>query len=229
VKYTPSNTDGSKIREWAGTLKIAQGDLPPTLVERLSTLFQITETLLPARSIPFPDGTSKTAGRPSLIRIIVQDQSPDIEAHTGEPSHLNLAARILRTAYTLDGQRIIADVFASIEAECWKDLAARMGETLSERHQLQVFISYRRRPDIEQFSETVALRIEREGTRARFDKWDMVAGDSLVGKVEEAFTESKACLIILSKDFRAGRWATTEMQTAITKRVNEGYRRQMQR
>ena len=43
-------------------------------------------------------------------------------------------------------------------------------------------------------------------------------------EIEEAFAASRACLIILSAEFTTGKWATTEMHTAITKRVNEGYR-----
>ena len=95
---------------------------------------------------------------------------------------------------------------------------------MAENNSLQVFISYRKRENVEQFAEAVARRIEQEGIRARFDKWDMVAGDSLAGRIEEAFATSRGCLIILSADFIAGSWATTEMHTAITKRVNEGYR-----
>lgn len=123
----------------------------------------------------------------------------------------------------MDQHRLWSDIMASVEAECWKDLRGRLGVE-PEPAGLQLFISYRKRPDIEQFAEVLASRIEQDGIRARFDKWDIRLGDSLPGKIAEAFAASTACIVILSSDFHEGAWATTEMNTAITKAVNEGYR-----
>ena len=199
--------------------------LPLPLADKLALFFQLTAQLLPARPVPFPDGARVSAGRPPLTRFSVHSHAPHkVSAYTGEPRHLHCARKILRDQYSPDGQRLFADIIGSIEARCWKHLASRMGTETSESNLLQVFISYRKRQDIAHFAEAVACRLEQEGIRPRFDKWDMVAGDSLAGKIEEAFAASRACLVVLSSEFTAGRWATTEMHTAVTKRVNEGYR-----
>ena len=154
----------------------------------------------------------------------MRDQSPNqVEAYIGPSNHITHARSVVRSELSPDGQRLLSDILVSIEAECWKDLTVRMGAEIPDPDGIQVFISYRERPDIEQFAEAVALRLETESIRARFDKWDMLAGDSLTGKIDEAFAASRACIIVLSSDFTAGRWATTEMNTAITKRVDEGY------
>jgi TIR domain len=225
VRYTPVGADGIKIEEWAGTLSAPLTSLSPTLFDKVALFFDLTARLLPDRPIPFPDGTTVSAGRPTLTRFSISEQSPDqVSAYTGPPTQLNRALIKCRNEYSLDGQRLLTDVLVSIEAECWKHLESRVGKPMSEPNLLQVFISYRKRPNIEQFAEAIAVRLEQEGIRPRFDKWDMVAGDSLAGKIEEAFAASRACLIILSAEFTVGRWATTEMRTAITKRVSDGFR-----
>ena len=225
VTYTPVTNDGTPIEEWSGSMRASFSDLAPSLADKLSVFFELTAQLLPTRPIPLPDGREITPGRPLLRRFIIPRNAPDtIHAFTGEGSHLHRAGTLKCDQYSLDGQRLLSDVLVSIETECWKHLSARVGTNIAEPNTMQVFVSYRKRPEIEQFSEAVALRLEQEGVRVRFDKWDMVAGDSLPGKIEEAFAASRACLIILSADYTTGRWATAEMNTAITKRVNENYR-----
>lgn len=225
VSYTPVTAEGIKIEEWAGTLNAPLKSLPLPLADRLALFFGLTARQLPDRPVPFPDGATVVGGRPPLTRFAFWTHYPDqVEAYTGAPSHLHRAGTIRRNTYSLDGQRLFADILASIEAECWKHLASRMGTKMNDSNLIEVFISYRKPPDIEQFAEAIAFRLEQERIRPRFDKWDMAAGDSLAGKIEEAFTASRACLIILSAEFSAGKWARAEMNTAITKRVNEGYR-----
>lgn len=202
VSYTPISADGTRIDEWAGTNSIPTRDLPQPLAERLALFFDLTAQKLPARPIDFPQGKSVNAGRPPLTRFILRYDQPDhVQAYTGPPNHLRHAASVPRNAFSQDAQRLLRDILVSVEAECWKHLASSTGTQMAENNSLQVFISYRKREDVEQFAEAVAHRIEQEGIRARFDKWDMVAGDSLAGRIEEAFSTSRGCLIILSADF----------------------------
>jgi hypothetical protein len=225
VTYTPVTPEGVEIEEWAGALRAPMESLPLPLADKLAMFFQLTDQLLPDRPVPFPDGATISAGHPPLTRFSCSEHAPDeVVAFNGEPSHQRRACTIRRNEYSADAQRLFVDIVGSIEAECWKHLASRTGTRMSESNLLQVFISYRKREDIGHFAEAVSCRLEQEGIRPRFDKWDMVAGDSLAGKIEEAFAASRACLILLSREFTEGKWATLEMHTAVTKRVNEGYR-----
>ena len=91
-----------------------------------------------------------------------------------------------------------------------------------KREKMQVFISYR--AGHEKFAEALAQRLGQEGFVPWLDKWEIRAGDSVPGKIEEAFRDSMAFIPIITADYEEGKWATDELMTAITKRLEEGYR-----
>ena len=229
VRYTPIDAAGRELQEWLAVLHLGTEEIPQALRSRLTALFSVLETRLPRRPVEFPDGPRLSAPPPPLGRVLVTRTPPNhvmlyTGAHSGSSYRVDLAATIPVSALTPGGRALLTDVLTSIEAECWKDLSARMGAPPSDRSGLQVFISYRKRPDVQAFAESVAQRLAQEGVRPRFDEWDMLAGDSLPGKIAEAFEQSQACIIILSRDFKEGAWATREMETAITKGVADSYR-----
>jgi hypothetical protein len=179
---------------------------------------------LPERPITFPDGTIRAVGRPSPTGFVIWESCLYcVDLYIRSANNESIGGRVDVTHVSPDVRRLFNDVIASIEAECWKDVARRTGEELVD-DRIKVFISYRRRSDIENFAESLAARLEQERLTTFFDKWDVVAGDSLPGKIEEAFETSRACIIVLSKDYKSGQWATQEMRTAISKRVTQGYR-----
>jgi hypothetical protein len=222
ARYAPWEADGVRIDEWTGRLHLPPAEMPIPLRRKMKTLSQVLTALIPSRSVTFPDGTRSEPARPHLQRIILSNSPEIFELLTGDTRASHRAYRNTPDTLTMDQHRLWSDIMASLEAECWKDLRIKLNVSEPVGH--QVFISYRKRPDIEQFAEALATRIEQEGIRARFDKWDIVPGDSLPGKLAEAFEATQGCILILSSDFEEGKWAKSELHTAISKRVDEGYR-----
>lgn len=68
------------------------------------------------------------------------------------------------------------------------------------------------------------MRLHQEGLRPWLDKWEVAAGDSLPGKIDEALERSLAFVPILTGDYREGKWATEELESALAKRATEEYR-----
>ncbi len=85
-----------------------------------------------------------------------------------------------------------------------------------------MFISYR--TPHAQFAESLATRLGQEGFVPWFDKWDVMAGDSLPGKIEEGLRTSVAFIPIITVDYQEGRWATEELESAIARRIDTDYR-----
>lgn len=85
-----------------------------------------------------------------------------------------------------------------------------------------MFIGYRR--GHEKFAEALARRLGQEGMVPWFDKWDILAGDSVPGKIEEGLRESMAFIPIITADYQQGRWATDELHAAIVKRLEQDYK-----
>ena len=118
-------------------------------------------------------------------------------------------------------QRLLSSVVASCERLAWEDLR-RKASLLQPVAPREILISYRATK--EDFAEALARRLGQEGIVPFFDRWDVKAGDSIPEKIEEAFARSMACIVVLSEDFKEGQWATAELETAITKHIQEGYK-----
>jgi hypothetical protein len=119
-------------------------------------------------------------------------------------------------------ERLLDSVNASIDRMAWEDLRARLRVGKPDTRQPQVFISYRAGHD--NFAEALAKRLGQEGIVPWFDKWEILAGDSIPGKIEEGLRDSIAFIPVITADYQEGKWATDELQSAITKRIEEGYR-----
>lgn len=117
-------------------------------------------------------------------------------------------------------QRLLNSIGTSIRALAWQHLRESLGMARAS-NRLKVFISYR--SGHERLAEAIAVRLGREGLDPWFDKWEVLAGDSLPGSIERGFAESVAFIALITSDYREGRWATEEMEIAITRRVEEAY------
>jgi len=126
----------------------------------------------------------------------------------------------LRVELSSAHRRLLDSLLVTLERKSWDHLRENAGAAPKAR--LQVFISYRSGHDT--FAEALAERLGKEGVLPWFDKWDILAGDSVPGKIEEAFRDSQAFIPILTADYQDGKWATDELMTAITKRLEQGYR-----
>jgi len=85
----------------------------------------------------------------------------------------------------------------------------------------KVFISYKKQSKSENIAEKIAHKLSQKGIEVWFDKWEITAGDSIPGKIEEGFTNIDACIIFINREYSMSAWCTKEMNTAITKGINE--------
>jgi hypothetical protein len=223
IRYTLIDPRGQTVPEWSGSAHQPVSGIPERTASQLASLFGVIGNLLPVREVHLPEGTIVSGRRPSLYRILINSPG-GVDSFLGPPPALSAGPSVGPSSMTPNGMRLLNDVRASLEAEAWKHLRQRLEVDPPTQSSVGVFVSYRARPDIEQFAEAVALRLQAEGLYPFFDKWDVMAGDSLTGQLQDAFAKSQSCILILSRDYRQGKWATQEMLTALTKRVTEGYR-----
>jgi hypothetical protein len=79
----------------------------------------------------------------------------------------------------------------------------------------RALISYRR-GDSDDVADWLARQLRSHGIEVWWDRWNLIAGDSLSGKIEEAFRSTDACLILLSPAYLEGTWSVKEMRTALS-------------
>jgi hypothetical protein len=86
----------------------------------------------------------------------------------------------------------------------------------------RVFVSHASE-DKERFVNDFAARLRENGVDAWLDKWEMLPGDSLVGKIfEEGLKEAQAVIVVLSRTSVEKPWVREELNAAFVKRVNTG-------
>ena len=84
----------------------------------------------------------------------------------------------------------------------------------------KVFLSHAS-DDKERFVLNFATKLRGEGIDVWLDKWEMLAGDSLVEKIfEEGIKESKTFVIVLSKNSVNKTWVKEELNAGIVKRID---------
>jgi hypothetical protein len=88
--------------------------------------------------------------------------------------------------------------------------AAELGSSPRSR----ALISYRR-GDSDDVADWLARGLRSHGIEVWWDRWNLIAGDSLSGKIEEAFRSTDACVILLSPAYLEGTWSVKEMRTAV--------------
>jgi hypothetical protein len=133
--------------------------------------------------------------------------------------------RVLQSTQITEGQkRLIDSILSSAKQFAWDDLRKKYNVPIKRQdgRRATVFISYRSTKH--EFATLLATRLGKEGVVPWFDKWEVLAGDSVPGKLEEGLTESVAMIAILSSDYPKGKWCTEELQAAISKRVETKYR-----
>jgi hypothetical protein len=213
--YTPT-TARADVARLRGDLSIQLDELEENLRNRMTRLFSAMQEFVGVTDYEIDGKTVAVAPEITSGRLYPDEQLLDVFFETGRE-------RSRFDALTEAQQRLLSSILSSLAALCWKDLHRRVGlSTARDRQRPQVFISYRH--EHEKFSEALANRLGQEGMVPWFDKWDARAGDSLPGKIEEAFANSIAFIPVLTGDYQEGAWATEELRTAITKRIEEGFR-----
>lgn len=236
ARYKPVDAQGLRVDEWGGGWVLPPGTGDPSgqgLLSRAGKLFRLILPLIPVQVIPAPGGDIRPQVK--VVRMKYSDDEPDklsgqrtyghVEvSETGSviSEHQIVGFEIPRSALPIDGQRLLDDILASIESRSWSDLRQRTtGPGIPDRR-IGVLISYSHHSS--EAAEALARRLGVEGLVPWFDKWDIRAGDSLPGKIEEGFSTTDACLILWNSAYPEGKWCTEEMETAIHKRVETGYK-----
>jgi hypothetical protein len=116
---------------------------------------------------------------------------------------------------SIDRARLGEDVNAQLEALrttadrlAWVDLRRLAGDKPVARpgEPIGVFISYRATRSAS--AEKLANRLVEEGLSPWYDRWEIAAGDSIPGKIEEGFERSVAFIPMFTADYTQGRWCT---------------------
>jgi len=115
-------------------------------------------------------------------------------------------------------QRLLDSIVTSLDSFAWRHIRQRF-QVAPPSPRARVFISYRK--GHEAFTAALATRLGREGFQPWFDEWEMRAGDSLPGKIEKGFASSVAFIVVMTKDYVEGKWATEELEAAIHRRVEQ--------
>jgi nucleotide-binding universal stress UspA family protein len=142
------------------------------------------------------------------------------------------AGHVIGTALSWDSlsrseQLLVSNVASWVKKQAWEHLTKKVreasGEPVVSSRSYKVFVSYKKKSRAEEIAETIAERLSEQGINVWFDKWEVKAGDSIPGKIEEGFKESDACIIFLSHEYGGSNWCKKEMRTALVKAIEENF------
>jgi len=213
-QYTPV-AEGQTLDDFAGGFQVEwrhHGDL----VTRVSGLVQAIESGLGQEQLEIAGGIVDIPLRASELDVDVGKARLTVGLVVGGSVHIPF--RDLTPAQ----RRLLHSINGTIDRIAWEDFRQRLGVAAPLPKRLEVFISYR--AGHEKFAEALANRLGREGIVPWFDKWEILAGDSIPGKIEEGLRDSLAFIPIITADYQEGRWATDELHNAIAKRIEQDYR-----
>jgi hypothetical protein len=117
-------------------------------------------------------------------------------------------------------KRLLDSVMTTISTLAWNDLLRKLdSEPVLQKR--QVFLSYRR--GNQEFSRALAERLGQEGFVPWFDEWEILAGDSVPGKIEQGLRDSIAFIPVITADYAEGKWATEELESSVHRRIEQGF------
>lgn len=238
IQYCPliQNADGtcSEISQLSGHFNLAWGEqLPLEIKQKLDTLERVVAPLLPSYEINLTGNVPLTV-EPTIREIFcnyftkpptgIPDQLSVIYYF---PTQLNASTQLNLKWDSLSRSQklVVSNVTSWVKKQAWEDLARRIrgisGQPTEVMTSHKVFTSYKRRSKAERVAENIAHRLSQQHMGVWFDKWEIKAGDSVPGKIGKGFKDSDACLIFLERQYSSSDWCTKEMNTALTKAINE--------
>ncbi len=225
--YKPTS-GGVPVPELAGRMHIALGQStegPEHLKELLTSVREKTHALLellaadaPRRALTVGGATKEVAARSTKTTFLADQVQLQWSFFGAGPT-----VGEVRPAETLPPgvRRLLASLMTTLHSLGWDRLRRQIGIPVKERGP-EVFVSYR--SGKEKFAEAVATRLSHEGFKVWFDKWEVLAGDSIPGKIGEGLDRARAFVCVLSSDYPQGKWATGELEAALAKRMTDGLR-----
>jgi len=240
IQYCPLVQENDEtyleVSQLSGTVNIDWGEkLPPEIKQKLNTLERVVMPLLPSyemnvggsgslrlqpviRQIFCTYFTKPSTGIPSQIGVIYY-----FPTQPNQTTQLNLEWDSLSRSQQL----AVSNITAWVKQQAWEHLAYKIREISGQPAQAtrahKAFISYKRRSKAEPVADTIAHRLSLQHIEVWFDKWEIKAGDSVPGKIGEGFKDSDACLVFLESQYSSSDWCTKEMNTALTKAINENF------
>ncbi len=224
IDYTPISDQGP-ISHLAGRVTIGSGGdeplskTPRSILQRAAALAETFQTFL--RREEELEIRGQVVQVPlEVTQFTVVPHENKVDTRVSGPG-FSTERFVALDALSQGGRRLVQSMTTTVERVAWEDFRGRL-EIPAKEKGLEVFISYRK--PHEQFAESLAQRLGAEGIVPWFDKWDVLAGDSLPGKIEQGLEESTAFIPIITADYQRGTWATEELQSAIAKRVETDFR-----
>lgn len=84
---------------------------------------------------------------------------------------------------------------------------------------MPIFISYNRQDSA--FVDSLATNLVMRRHNVWLDRWELNVGDSLIGRIQEALTDSSAILVILSKNSVQSEWCKKELNSGLVRELSE--------
>jgi len=240
IQYIPltQEDDGnfSDVRQLSGYIRLDDwAQVPPEICQKLETLERVVAPLLPSYEIDVDrSGSLKIAPTINEIFATYFTKPP-----TGTPGQLSILyvfqtapnqssqANISWDSLSRSQQLVVSNVTSWVKKQAWEDLANKVraisGQPAQKLRSHKVFLSYKKLSKAEQVAETIAHRLSQQRIEVWFDKWEIKAGESVAGKIGEGFKESDACLVFLESRYSSSDWCTKEMNTALTKAIDEDF------
>jgi hypothetical protein len=223
VVVTDSGAE-TQLEEYVGNVDLLPDQVPPALREKLIRLgeslltqmaqpprLELDDTLFAAPSVDLLTYEVHSSGSVGLAYLMPQSNRP-----------VNMMCSM--ADLTPATQRLIQNLMPTFEQMSWNDLRSRLGaQPVTQTTKRKVLVSYRKSgPERVAFAKAVADRLGREGFLPWFDEWEIRAGDSLPREIGEGFRDVYAVVPVLTDDYPGGTWAREELETAITKQVQQG-------
>ena len=229
IRYTPISQHGG-LEQLGGSFIIGGNEEEETVGEA-KRLLQRAKTLAQALGRLARKDEYEVEVEGSVVRIPFEVREFEGRTDVGtlriakSPAH----GGSINQTFKIDGlapglQRAVYSLSTTLERMAWDDLRRKLALPAVQPGSagIHVFISYRNLH--EHFAESLAQRLGDEGIIPWFDKWDILAGDSVTGEIEKGLQESAAFVPIITADYQEGTWATEELQSAIAKRVETDFR-----
>jgi hypothetical protein len=100
-----------------------------------------------------------------------------------------------------------------------ENLVLNEGASVTKARHL-VFLSHNNRE--KDLAQRLAGELERQGIDVWLDAWEIQAGDSVVGKIEDGLRRCTVFIMILSSAFHGSQWCTDEYRAALSRAVDTG-------
>jgi hypothetical protein len=115
------------------------------------------------------------------------------------------------------------EVRAMVEAEFQTVFGGLTAAQIVPREKPKAFLSHNK--EDKPFARQLAQDLEEQGVDVWFDEWEIRAGDSVIGKVQEGLSKCVVFLMVLTARFQSSSWCTEELRDALTRAIQTGHPR----